>query len=377
MANVNTIFSIPKYQERNSLLSILRWFLAGYVLFVHSVPWYSFYGRDIADYLVRINSILSKVFQSSGETCPAVIAFITISGFCIHRNGMRKNAYDLKKYLLRRLFRIFPLLILGTLVSCLVFSLLGNDPKIIGITATNNITVLGLIYKFSGIFAFFPKHYSSLAYQANAPLVTCIVEVWLYISYAVIAKIVLARGDRFLWVTLACVASIGIVFCTIFPKWQNWWHNGSFFGFLIYWWIGVYSLNKANTFFNKFKTFMFLYVLLSLILLFLCPKIFILVEARKILLALLVASLLRWISDRNFGISIQSFFESGFSMYCLHVPLLCICLVYSVNFYLAFFGILVISYLSYVYIEEPLINLGRLKITRGASLQENGLINQL
>lgn len=365
----SSIFSIPSYDKYNGSITLARIALSLYVLFGHSVFWYDYYFNDVNPILRSINLCLYKIFQGSGETNLAVIAFITISGYCIHRQGMRLAEWDIKLFLQRRFFRIYPVLLMATIFSAVVYYYLSADPKIVTITFTQHISLSALIYKLSGLFAFIPNNFKDLVYLGNGALMTCCVEFWLYIFYPFLGLMVLKWGSKVLWTLIGSITLMGVIAYTLNPELSDWWHNGSFFGFLIYWWIGVYAVSRDSKIFTYSKQIICIYVALTFLLV-LHPKLFLLVEMRKILFSLLIGAGMQWLETKQIPrLPARSVFESGYSLYALHTPLICLALVYNFNFYVMVLCILMIAYISYVSFERPLSNFGR---TIGLQLPTHG-----
>lgn len=106
----SNIFSIPSYNKYNGSITLARIVLSLYVLFGNSVVCYDYYFNDVNPVLRALNLGLYNLFKSPGEINLAVIAFITISGYCIHRQGMRLA----ELFLQYRFFRIYPRLLMAT-----------------------------------------------------------------------------------------------------------------------------------------------------------------------------------------------------------------------------------------------------------------------
>lgn len=358
--NVRQIFNIQCNDAYNHNIAILRMLLATYVVYFHLVPRCVFFGYDVQS-LLDVEFVLIQLFQSSGETNPAVLAFLVVSGYCIHRNGLRMGNMQITSFMLRRVFRIVPMLLLGTILGIYVFKYFQYDDRIYTITNTTFISAATIFYKLTGAFAFAPYRFEDLVHQANGPLITCIVEFWLYLTYPIFALVIMKYGNKPFWVMLLIISCLGAAAYSISPTVDSWWHNGSFLGFLTFWWIGVYAVDPQSALFKYKKTIIAAFLLFTLILI-VHPRIFLLVELKKIALALNVAVLLRW--SENFKIPAfgQSFFSSSYSLYALHLPLICIALFYGLNIYVACTLILMVSYISYLLIEKPFINLGKILI---------------
>jgi peptidoglycan/LPS O-acetylase OafA/YrhL len=358
---MQNIFNIPRNYTYSFWLSLIRMLMALFVLFVHIAPWFAYCEQYTNSFFVYINTSIVKIFQSSSETNPAVLGFITLSGYCIHRNGLRLNEINVHHFFIRRFFRIIPLLLIGVFLGIAVFSIVGGDQKIQAITGTTNLSIFAIFYKLSGLHAFIPFNFASV-YQGNGPLITCEVEVWLYIFYPVLMRLIVLKGSRFFWVLLIVMTTAGAIFCSIFPNIAKWWHNGSLFGFLIYWWIGVYSVDLKSQILHHFKSIFCTYIILTATL-FYYPNTFLIVELRKVFFALLIGILLKVVDGNGDKVFIgRSFFESGFSLYALHTPLICLALAYSINFYCTALAIILLSWLSYLYIEKPFIAIGRIVV---------------
>lgn len=352
------IFKIPQESSYSVWVGFFRMFLALFVLYVHIVPWAVAYDHPPLKIFQSIDRLIVKIFQSSLETNPAVLAFISLSGYCIHRNGLRSHQMNLPSFFLRRLFRIVPLLLFGTLLGVFVFSLMKQDIKIQAITGTYFLSWKGIIYKLSGLFSLVPFGFKS-TYQGNSPLITCMVELWLYISYPFLGLYALKKGEKALAKVIIAITVVGVVLYTLFPALKPWWHNGSLFGFLIYWWLGVYAVHKSCKLFLFPKTTLCAYIFLTLFLMKF-PHTFLLVEIRKILFCLITCMILREIDGKRGPLLLKhSFFESSFSLYALHTPLICLGLFYHWPLYLTVTLILLGAWATYVLIEKPFISKGR------------------
>ncbi len=53
-----------------------------------------------------LTSIVTALTQSTWELNPAVIVFIVLSGYCIHRAGFRDDRSNISAYAVRRVARI-------------------------------------------------------------------------------------------------------------------------------------------------------------------------------------------------------------------------------------------------------------------------------
>lgn len=323
------------------------------MVFVHICPWYSLCGLKVSESLLRICHLLNKFFQPGGETNPAVLCFITLSGYCIHRNGFRNNDFDLKGFLLRRVFRIVPVFILATLLGIVIFWLFGADEKIQGITGTKRLDPLGFLLKVSALHSFFPFYYTR-AFQGNAPLVTVGVECWLYAFYPLALLFIKKFGVRQFWFALIFLTILGSACCQFDPTLSGWWHNGSIWGFMIYWYIGVLSVN--DQFKLKISHWILAYATLSLVIHFWSSETQPLLELRKILFCFIFGHFLKTIDRRSTNASSIKMIESSYSIYALHAPTIALCLYFNLSILWALVLVAINGYLSFLYIETPIVN---------------------
>lgn len=98
------------------------------------------------------------LFQSNGQTHPAVIGFIVLSGYCIHRGGFRQSGGSARAYVIRRFFRIGPVYALASILGVAAFfaSRRLNVQLAVAFTGTSEISIGRIAAKFSGISAFVP-----------------------------------------------------------------------------------------------------------------------------------------------------------------------------------------------------------------------------
>jgi peptidoglycan/LPS O-acetylase OafA/YrhL len=229
----------PVRRGRSPGIDCLRGLFALYVLFGHLVPWALVVhvtqtpATDVDDWLIR-------VFQGHSETSPAVLGFIVLSGYCIHRNGLRVDSLNLRAYATRRAFRIVPVYLAGCAVGVLLFALNSSDPVAQALTGTSAITFDGLAAKLTTISAVLPSAYAP-SFQGNAPLVTVAAEMWLYAFYA----LMITRSPWVLWSTVLVGWLLGAAWTAGHPQYLGWWHIGSLPGFLPYWWLGALFVNPA------------------------------------------------------------------------------------------------------------------------------------
>ena len=264
-----------------------------WVLLAHGLGWTAYLGRLHSDSILSyINAALLKVFQASGETHPAVLGFIVLSGYCIHRNGFRLgSSFSLKSYAIRRSFRIMPVYCLASIIGAALWFLgMQIDGKLVEVlTGTTSISFGCFVAKIFGAASFIPTLFTC-SFQGNAPLATAIVESWLYMFYGLVVWRLMRfeRLKAIYWIFgVGWVSSFMIVLLN--PTYSGWWHNSSFFAFGVYWWIGA-----------KFseKDFAPSYSLIIISIILLIPSFIYsnlsLVEFKKIGLSIIFAYTIRW-----------------------------------------------------------------------------------
>jgi peptidoglycan/LPS O-acetylase OafA/YrhL len=184
----------PRITDRADGIDFMRALLALWVLFSHLLPWAALTtGKSNLDLPIKINNLL---FQSNGETHPAVLGFIVLSGYCIHRNGFRHGDDGLRTFVIRRIFRIVPVYLLATLAGLIFYTISTTLNLELGrqLTGTDAISSTCLLIKLSGAAVFLPSLHQC-SFQGNAPLTTVIVEIWLYALYAFCTLFVLRRTN--------------------------------------------------------------------------------------------------------------------------------------------------------------------------------------
>jgi peptidoglycan/LPS O-acetylase OafA/YrhL len=363
-------FDKPVDQIRSAGLDKLRFLLALWVLLAHAIGWGVYTGALNSDGVPsQIGRAFIWIFQRDGETHPAVLAFIVLSGYCIHRNGFRINrAFLLTAYGVRRFFRIFPVYFLASLLG-MVFWFDGVNANALAtkaLTGTDSITLWGMFIKLTGLSSFVPSLHTT-GWQGNAPLTTAIVEAWLYIFYGFVAWFV-ARGSsvRALVFGAVLIWTITLWYVYLNPKYLGWWHNGSFISFAFYWWIGAVL---AETQPPRAEKFYAIAVSISLCLIGIgsLGGDVVLVELRKIGLVVFFGSLIQWV-DQNWR-SESALAKAGLAGYCiyaLHAPLLIILLINGLSLIFAVSTVLMASMLCHLAFERPLLEFGKRLSVRAA-----------
>ena len=240
------MLDVARLSYRSDALDTLRFICAIWVVFAHVIP----SGADLAAngpatpaYLSAFFQALITIFQPAYETSPAVVIFIVFSGYCVHRNGLRRGRFE--GYVLwsavRRAFRILPVYLLAIAIGAILFetSYPITPTFTEQVSGTTTIDIATLFDRIIGISAFVPSlNYAT--YAGNAPLHTVMAEIWLYVAYPIgLSAIIRYKRAAQVFLGIAMLWLCGILACQNDPIAVNWWHNGSLPGFLLYWWIGA------------------------------------------------------------------------------------------------------------------------------------------
>ncbi|WP_374409538.1 acyltransferase family protein [Hydrogenophaga sp.] len=365
MEKSSQLLSAPIIRNHSYGIDFLRGVLAIWVVVAHLVPWAHHVDNQFEnDFLKKLSFMLIKVFQSAGETHPAVLGFIVLSGYCIHRSGARgTHKFDLVKYAIRRSFRIYPVYLLAALLGVVLFFLSNEISTAIAgsLTGTAVISLSCVLVKLVGLSAFIPSlHHCS--FQGNAPLTTVMVEIWLYIAYGFIVFL-LQKGipEGRIKTMVFMLYFISLIVTNFYPEIRGWWHNGSIFSFLIYWWIGAYFIRQNQI--EPMRLYMILgaWITLTAVIIYLKIDSIFLTEIRKLLFCILFGVIIKWLDDnRRWWHSLGRHIGSaGYSIYALHAPVLIYTLMAWKSPQLSLVVLLITSAVSYKFFEKPLTKLGR------------------
>ncbi len=342
----------PVRRDRSPGIDCLRGALALYVLFGHLLPW-ALYAEHSSNVLTSVNGWLIRVFQGHGETNPAVLGFIVLSGYCIHRNGLRAENRDIRAYAIRRVFRIVPVYLLGCLLGVVLLADAG--PLAHYLTTAPQLSLAGIAAKLTAIGAVVPSAYAQ-SFQGNAPLVTVAAEMWLYLLYVLL----IGRWRR-LWPYVAVVWAMAFLLVAADPTYLGWWSVGSVIGFLPYWWLG--ALFVKPTFVGRRPR-----VLASAAVAWLALSValdghtgsLIVVEGRKLAFAVLLGGLIVSLDGPahrllQLGSKVG---RAGYSIYALHAPIIVALLVAGVPWTLCALASVTAALVSFVSFERPLLRKG-------------------
>ncbi|HTB80535.1 MAG TPA: acyltransferase [Opitutaceae bacterium] len=367
------MFDDPIIRTRSISVDILRAILAIWVLFAHLIPQAN---ALIGGYLRldRARVFLVEIFNSNGETHPAVLGFIVLSGYCIHRNGLRFSNPDVKSYAIRRLFRIYPTYIVASLIGWMIYriSLAEHRAQVVRLMAIDEPSLKCLLLKLTCLSAWFQRAWF-ITRQGNDPLMTVAVEIWLYIIYAVVFILSLHTGrSRTALAALGAIWVVASLYVYKFlgmPFMGQWWEEGSVLGFLPYWWIGALCINEGLASFISrwFIPLILLWIVLTCLLAFGYSSWFFIIQARKIIFALVLGLFIRHI-DRPGAtplVGLGFLGTAGYSIYALHFPLIGAFLLSGLSLWPTAVLIIGIGIVFFICVERPLTRFGR-RIAEGA-----------
>lgn len=351
------LLEAPSTRDRSEALDLIRCICALWVLLAHVIPWAGIVaGKPISAAL--LSGALVRIFQPAGETHPAVLIFIVLSGYCIHRGGFRgADRPDLRSYGLRRAFRILPVYVLAIAVGAVAWSISSGVSHELTqrLSGTSSLTLSTILLRLSGISAFIPQ-LNPITYAGNAPLHTVMVEIWLYVVYPIVLLLMLRYGESRVYVGLACIWLTGALICSGNGALTNWWHNGSVFGFLPYWWIGA-SCISAKLDRRLALTAGALWLVLTVI----APRHLLLVEAHKACLAVLAGMAIAALDrKRTYVPEILSWSgKAGYSLYAFHAPVAYALLIMGWHWLAVVAAAIAVGAGVFVAYENPLNRVGR------------------
>jgi peptidoglycan/LPS O-acetylase OafA/YrhL len=359
--------SAPVSTRRSGGIDAARGLFALWVLiFAHLIPWAIYAQGDdaVPAYLDAASKLLIRVFQTSGELHPAVLGFIVLSGYCIHRNGFRAVPADLRRFAVKRSFRILPVYFLAIAAGLLGFTVaVSLDPQTaMDLSGTTELSPLCLVAKAIALPAFVPS-LGACSNQGNAPIGTVMVEIVLYAVYAVAFSTLIWRGLAKWWAVLCGAAWVaGLIVAWGYPTIYGWWQNSSVWGFLPYWWIGAAFVSPAIVIRVRgaLTPLLVAWIFITLALLLGSPFGPILSECRKLIFAVLVGLLVVRLDESNISEAnpVSAIGRAGYSLYALHAPLTYALCIAGVPWWLIIGINLATASAAYMLIEKRFIAAG-------------------
>lgn len=320
---------------RSQGIDALRAYFALWVLLAHAIPWAHYHQGETL--LLRAASIAQKLFQPTLEIHPAVLGFIVLSGYCIHKSGFR----SVESYARRRFFRIAPVYVLGIAAGVAGF-LISHSPM----SATAELSIGCLAAKLTGLPTFYPA-LRECTFQGNGPLHTVMVEIWLYAAY----PLLLGR-----WRLILAIWALGAVAVSFSADLWAWWNTASLPGFLLFWWIGAAAVHPEIQSWLRRHVGRIALCWLVLTLLVLAWRIAPLAELRKIPFALLMAWLIIALEGRR--LPLAGLGLAGYSIYAFHAPITYSLLSAGVSVWATMVAAVAFGFLMYRLVEVPFMRWG-------------------
>ena len=326
------------------------------------------HGLFLPSWLMLENGSSLPSKQGGGGVHPAVLSFIVLSGYCIHRNGFRAGSFDIKKYFTRRFFRIYPLYLLATLLGgvCYLWSSSIDAAMTQKLTATAELSLFAGISRVLCLSAFIPSLHT-VTFQGNAPLHTVMVEIWLYVAYPFIAYWTMRKNKESLFWKLLIITWVLGSCASQFTQQMGWWNNGSFFSFLLFWWIGAKFVDAS--FFERVHRYRYLllasWMVCTLFLVQDLVKIsalkFLSSEMRKVLFAFSIgwAFVLLDRSAARVWVLLAWIGKPGYSLYAVHGPVTILMLIQGFPWWQAAAAACLVALIFYWAFESRLTRLGK------------------
>jgi len=374
---------------RSAGIDILRAVFALWVIYAHVPDWAAYYQsrENVAPFVLETAGFLTRIFQGNGETHPAVLGFIVLSGYCIHRTGFLSGG-SLGRYVVRRSFRILPVYFAAIAAGVAGFAITTQ------VLANPDIEVAGTAELSAGCIAAkalaLPTVYQPLhrcAFQGNAPLNTVMTEIALYIVYPMLfLGIRRWFGATGMWSVIAATFGAGFAAVVLNPSLLHWWSSASLPGFLLYWWIGAAAVaGPGKTSGPSFWSAAWLFVLIWIALTAILPStsayagnlglsqetVLIIAEARKIAFALVIAAFVRWLDQSVLsGNPVSALGEAGYSLYAFHAPLAYTLLALGVPWTAVFAATIIAGLVMFHMFEKPVMQMGQRGAQAGPLVSE-------
>jgi len=362
----------PMRTFRADWLDACRGLLAMWVVLTHITIWFDYIGSPVPSLLHIINVWLLRIFTPTYETHPAVLAFIVLSGYCIHRNGLRtsvrsgagKEGGEIRAFAIRRFFRIYPVFILALMFGYTVFLTgmhLASDLTQT-LMVTTDVSPICLILRGAALLSLSSQAANLCGHLGNAPLATVMVEIALYIAYPLILLGVSTVKARVLVISLPFIS--GMLLAWLIPEMQWWWHNSSLLNFLVFWWIGAYFANDDLRAPGKYRLLGLLAIWVLCTLLLFATPILLIAEVRKLIAAVLFAYLFVWHDRPTTSFWLATFGRTGYSLYAFHMPIIVLLVVLGQPWWMCLIVCAAAGFFGYRFIELPSIYLGSVLIKK-------------
>lgn len=361
-----SVLSIPTNSSRSQNIDTLRFLLAVWVVVTHLAPWvFTVQGPTaIPVSILSLTQWLEGVFQGNGETHPAVLGFIVLSGYCIHRNGLRSHRDGVAAYGIRRFFRIYPVFFLASLFGFGMFYIASRmSPEAAPmVSGTYELTLENMLRKLLTTEAVNPADYYP-SIQGNGPLQTVAVEMWLYAAYPLALLVIGRLSDRAWWVIVATCWVASVAINTTIPEWRYWSYNASLMGFIAFWWIGL-KFTDPN-----FSRFMGRIVILPAVT-WLAITVFqkdlgswtqLFAAIRQVMFSLCFGCLISFIDKARSTSSspLGLVGSAGYSIYAFHAPVVYVMVICGLPWWLIGLSAIAVGVAAFQAIEKPFMRIGR------------------
>jgi peptidoglycan/LPS O-acetylase OafA/YrhL len=325
-----------KWRQRVVSLDILRLGCALAVFLTHWHLWcdatpQSSWERGIQKATTACYDLFMALFWPTGGNHPAVLCFMVLSGFCIHRSFVGRSRGviypDWSTYYRRRFFRVYPVYLTAGIIGTILVFLQWCHPVAHQFVQFNaGFSWTDFPVRFAGIAGLYPKEMLA----GNAVLASVATEMVFYAGYPAFYHIV--TGFRRGWIIVGGIAlSFYLMTIPLFDLGiDRFWLSSSCFVYGIFWVGGAYAAYLLESGKSKDAA---LWVLLTYAL-FLAAKTGSyfkgLVLIRQFLFGLVCISLLNLIvrNEDRFGKYLsprwQRLFKMGadasYSLYAVHNP---------------------------------------------------------
>ena len=358
----------PRLTARSDGLDLLRFGLALYVILTHLAEWGPLTHTGVAPALRSFDAASERLLQGHGETHPAVVAFIVLSGYCIHRNGARRNRWDWRRYAVKRSWRIVPVYLAASALGVALFLVAhrANPTAATAASGTVSITARGLAMKLTALTALVPiPHLASNGlngYEGNGPLYTVAAEMWLYAVYAVAMSCLLSgrisQRRATGWLAIASIS--GFALAAAVPSLRQWWWNASVLGFLPLWWLGSSAVGR------RLGGRAILWLAIG----WLVASVYLLVDGSFVVEVLrvgafgvLIAALVQRLDGRRLRLPEKVAWpgRAGYSLYAFHAPVLIVLVALGVAWPIVLAAALVAGLAGFRLVEAPATAAARIR----------------
>jgi peptidoglycan/LPS O-acetylase OafA/YrhL len=228
---------VPILDDARGLAIILVYLRHAEVFLPHQLdyafdhPWQ--FVSDVFAGKIDLQTIITYIALFPGHLGWAALPiFFVVSGFCIHLSYCQSAQPNLKKFYVRRFFRIYP----AYLVALLVFATVFPESRLPFTKLTHWAQLGAHIFQFHNFF-------ETSLYAVNASYWTIAIEVQLYLLFPLL--LIFARRFSYAWLLFALLLvevslhSFSAIFCYAPGHFPPAWLRASPFFFIFSWAIGA------------------------------------------------------------------------------------------------------------------------------------------